>query len=330
MAAAAPRPRALVTGGSGFLGTHLVARLAALGWSVRCAARRPWERPPPGVEVAVTGEVGPATDWSAALEGMEVVFHLAARAHVPAESERASDAEFARVNVEGSARLARAAVQAGVRRVVYVSTIGVHGDGTDGTAIDESSAFSPATAYARSKLRGEEAMRAESPAGREPAILRPPLVVGAGVPGNLRRLLRLVAAGVPLPLASVRNRRSLVAADNLVDAIVLCGERPEAAGQAFVVADGEDLATPELVRSLAEGLGVGARLLPLPSAALRIATRIAGREALYRQLCGSLQVDAAKLRTQLGWQPRVTTRAALRDTGRWFSEMRRAAGHRRG
>jgi len=330
MAAAAPRPRALVTGGSGFLGTHLVARLAGLGWAVRCAARRPWERPPPGVEVAVVGEVGPATDWAAALEGTEIVFHLAARAHVPAESEHASDAQFARVNVEGSARLARAAAQAGVRRVVYVSTIGVHGDRTDGAAIDEASAFNPATAYARSKLHGEEAMRAESPAGREPAILRPPLVVGAGVPGNLRRLLRLVASGVPLPLASVRNRRSLVAADNLVDALVLCGEKPDAGGQAFVVADGEDLATPELVQSLAEGLGVRARLLPLPPAALRIATRLAGREALYRQLCGSLQVDAARLRTLLGWHPRVSTRAALRDAGRWYSETQRTAAERRG
>jgi nucleoside-diphosphate-sugar epimerase len=329
MAASATRPRALVTGGSGFLGTHLVARLVELGWAVRCATRARWDRAPAGVEVAVVGEVGPATDWAAALDGAEAVFHLAARAHVLADAGRSSEAEFERVNVAGSARLARAAALAGVRRLVYVSTIGVHGDRTDGAPLDESSPFNPATAYARSKMRGEEAIRMESPAGRAPAILRPPLVYGAGVPGNLRRMLRLVASGVPLPLASVRNRRSLVAAGNLVDALVLCGERPEAAGRVYVVADGEDLATPELVRALAGGLGVPARLLPVPPAALRFAARLAGREALYRQLCGSLQVNARRIQVELGWRPRLDARSALRATGRWYANERRAARERR-
>lgn len=313
-------PRALVTGGSGFLGRHLVARLVELGWTVRCAARRHWPGAPRGVEVAVVGELGPDTGWSAALDGIDVVFHLAARAHILAEADRTSEAEFERVNVSGTAKLARSAAQAAVRRLVYVSTIGVHGDHSDGTALSESSPFDPATPYARSKLRGEEALRMESAPGREPAILRPPLVYGAGVPGNLRRLLRLVASGAPLPLASIRNRRSFVAAENLVEALVRCGERPEAAGQAYVVADGEDLATPELVRALAEGLGVPARLFPAPPAALRIAARLAGRSALYRQLCGSLRVDAGKLRAELAWRPRVDARSGLRATGRWYAE----------
>lgn len=329
MAAAATRPRVLVTGGSGFLGTHLVARLIELGWAVRVATRARWDRAPAGVEIAVVGDIGPATDWDAALDGAEIVFHLAARAHVLADAGRTSDAEFERVNVAGSARLARAAAAAGVRRLVYVSTIGVHGDQTDGAPFDESRGFLPVSAYARSKMRGEEAVRMESAADRAPTILRPPLVYGAGVPGNLRRLLRLIASGVPLPLASVRNRRSLVAAENLVDALVLCAERKEAAGQAYVVADDEDLATPELVRALAAGLGVPARLLPVPPAALRFAARLAGRETLYRQLCGSLQVNARKLRAELGWRPRVDARSALQATGRWYAEVRGAAGERR-
>jgi nucleoside-diphosphate-sugar epimerase len=325
MAAAATRPRALVTGGSGFLGRHLVARLGTLGWAVRCATRARWDEAPPGVELAPVGGLGPDTDWEAALDGIEVVFHLAARAHVLADAERTSEAQFERVNVAGTARLARAAARAGVHRLVYVSTIGVHGDRSDGVALDESSPFDPATAYARSKLRAEEALRMESPTGREPAILRPPLVYGAGVPGNLLRLLKLVATGAPLPLASVRNLRSFVAVENLVEALVLCGERPDAAGRAFVVADGEDLATPTLVRLLAEGLGVPARLLPMPPAALRLAARIAGRQALYRQLCGNLQVNAGRLRSTLGWRPRVDARSALRETGRWFAASRREA-----
>jgi len=318
---AATRPRALVTGGSGFLGTHLVARLVESGWAVRCATRRPYGEAPPGIDCLDVGEIGPATDWAAALDGVEVVFHLAARAHVLAASERDSESDFERINVAGSARLARSAAEAGVRRIVYVSTIGVHGDHTDGAAFDESSPLAPVTAYARSKLRGEEALRAESRPGCEPAILRPPLVYGAGVPGNLRRLLRLVASGVPLPLASVQNRRSLIAAANLVDALVLCGETAQAAGHAFVVADAEDLSTPELVRALAAGLGTPARLWPAPPAGLRIAARLAGRAALYRQLCGSLQVNAQKLRTALDWRPRVDARSALCDTGRWFRRL---------
>jgi nucleoside-diphosphate-sugar epimerase len=322
MAVAAFRTRALVTGGSGFLGTHLVPRLIESGWAVRCATRRPWPDAPRGVECSVVGEIGPATDWMAALDGVDVVFHLAARAHVLAAAKCASESDFERVNVAGTAQLARSAAAAGVRRVVYVSTIGVHGDHTDGAALDESSPLAPVSAYARSKLRGEEALRAESRPGREPAILRPPLVYGPGVPGNLLRLLRLVASEVPLPFASVRNRRSLVAAANLTDALVLCGEKPQAAGQAYVVADGEDLATPELVRTLADGLAVRARLWPAPPAALRLAARLAGREALYRQLCGSLQVDARRLRTALDWRPRVDARSALRETGRWYATTR--------
>ena len=209
-----------------------------------------------------------------------------------------------------------------LRRIVYVSTIGVHGDASNGTALDESSPIQPLNAYARSKVRAEAALRAESAHGSELAIVRPPLVYGAGVPGNLPRLLRLVASGVPLPLASVRNLRSLVAVENLVDALVLCGNQAAAAGQAYVIADGEDLSTPELVRTLALGLGVPARLVPVPPAALRLAARLAGREALYRQLGGSLQVDARKLRTELGWLPRVDARSALLETARWYARVR--------
>jgi nucleoside-diphosphate-sugar epimerase len=316
-----PRLRALVTGASGFVGTHLVRRLAASGWPVRAAAHRGWPDAPPGVELVQVGELGPSTEWTPALEGVDVVFHLAGRAHVLTEGSADPAGEFQRVNAAGTARLAAAAARAGLRRIVFASTIGVHGERTEGIAFDESSPVAPASDYARSKADAEEALRAECGRGLEFVILRPPLIYGAGVPGNLRRLLRLVASGLPLPLAGVKNRRSLVAVDNVVDALVLCAQKPDTAGQAYLVADGEDLSTPELVRVLAEGMGVPARLLPVPVALTQVAASLAGHGHAFRQLCASLEVNAGKLRRQ-GWLPSVATRPALLDTARWYAKTR--------
>jgi nucleoside-diphosphate-sugar epimerase len=317
-----PRQRALVTGASGFVGAQLVKRLADGGWAVRAATRASWPGAPAGVEQAIVGDLGPTTEWMAALEDVDVVFHLAGRAHVLSETSADPAGEFRRVNADGTARLAASALRAGIRRFVFTSTIGVHGERTEGVAFTEASSIAPATDYARSKALAEDALRAESGRGLEHVILRPPLVYGPDVPGNLRRLLRLVASGVPLPLARVRNRRSLLAVENLVDALEACARHPAAAGMSYLVADGEEFATPQLVRLLADGMGVPARLLPVPVALAQFAASVAGFGAAFRQLCSSLEVNAGRLRTELGWTPPVAPDAALRATGRHYAERR--------
>lgn len=314
--------RALVTGGSGFLGGHLIRALLAQNWHVRCSTRTPWRDPPSRLESAVALDIGPTSDWTSVLEGVDIVFHLAGRAHKPREASRNAVAEYERVNAEGTAHLARCAKRAGVQRVVYVSSIGVHGDRSDGAALTESSPISPHNAYTRSKVHGEEALKAEAGHGLQFVIVRPPLIYGEGVPGNFRQLLRVIASGLPIPLAGLNNLRSFAAVANVVDALHLCGMAPGAADEIYVVADGDDLSTPDLIRSLAVGFGTPARLVSFPYPILRVAARIAGMQQQLEQLCGTLRVDATKLRDQLGWMPKLTARNALAETARWFAKAK--------
>jgi nucleoside-diphosphate-sugar epimerase len=296
--------------------------LLAQGWRVRCSTRRPWANPPSGLEHTVALDIGPTTEWKRALEDVDVVFHLANRAHILRETAQDPAAEFERVNAAGTAQLARSARGAGVRRVVYVSSIGVHGDRSEGAALTESSPMRPCNAYTRSKVHGEAALQAEAGHGLEFVIVRPPLIYGAGVPGNFRRLMRLIASGMPMPLANIGNLRSYAAVGNVVDVLLLCGQLTAAAGEASVVADGDDLSTPDLVRTLAVGLETPARLVPFPKAILRRAARVAGIEHQFQQLCGTLQVNAAKAREHLGWKPKLNAREALMETARWYARSR--------
>jgi nucleoside-diphosphate-sugar epimerase len=274
------------------------------------------------VERSIALDVGPATDWKPVLDGVDVVFHLANRAHILRETARDPAAEFERVNAEGTAQLARSARAAGVRRVVYMSSIGVHGASSDGAALTESSPIRPHNAYTRSKVHGEAALQSEAGHGLEFVVVRPPLIYGDGVPGNFRRLMRLIASGIPLPLANLRNLRSFAAVGNVVDVLLLCGRADAAAGEAYVVADGDDLSTPDLVRTLAVGLGTSARLVPFPTVILKAAARIAGMQHQFEQLCGTLQVNAAKVREHLGWKPELGAREALIETARWYARSR--------
>ena len=315
--------KALITGANGFVGKAVGRKMIAEGWHVRGAVRSAdaANDVPEGVEAMAIGSINPATDWSSMLDGIDVVIHLAARVHVM--NDKATDplSEFRRVNTVGTRRLARAAVDAGVSRFIYVSSIKVNGEQTYDCPFTEDDQPNPEDAYAISKWEAELSLRNISrETGLEYVVIRPPLVYGPGVKGNFLRILRLVERGIPLPLASVNNRRSFIAIDNLTELIVKCVLHPEAAGQCFLAADGEDLSTAELFRRLACAIGRPSRLLPCPPGFLYYAAKIIGKEAVANRLLGSLRIDADKARRVLGWSPVVTVDEGLARTAFWYKK----------
>lgn len=291
--------RVLVTGATGFIGTHLLPALRQRGYTVRAAVRATGRLPGDDVETVRVGEIGADTDWDAALEGVDAVIHLAARAHVLRESGADPREAFMRVNAEGTRRLAEACVGR-VNQLVFVSSIAVHGSAA-GPYLDEDSPLLPDTPYGESKRQAEETLIGLDRAGQLPvSILRPPLVYGPQAPGNLGRLARAVQRGLPLPLASVDNRRSLVGVDHLSAALIGCLESPRAARGSFMVADEECLSTAEIIRCLARGAGRPAHLWPCPPGLLRLGGRLVGRARMISQLLDSLTVDARRLCSAIG------------------------------
>lgn len=329
--------RVLVTGASGFVGQGLCRWLLEQGYQVRAAIRtdddgRTSEQPGRGLcaERVIVKNLSDPSRWAAAMSEMDSIVHLAARVHVMREAAASPLEEFRRINLKATERMARQAAQAGVRRFVYLSTIKVNGERTFGEPFRETDSPEPEDAYAISKWEAEQALAQVSrETGLEVVIVRPPLVYGPGVKGNFLSLLRLVHAGVPLPLASVNNRRSFVALDNLVDLIARCLEHPRAAGEVFLAADQKDLSTPELIRRIAKSMGKAARLFRFPPALLQMASRSVGKMAVYERLCGSLAVDASKANNVLGWVPISSVDEAMDKMARWFVEsQRRRSGHR--
>ena len=305
----------LVTGANGFIGRALCEALTATGRQVKRAVRA--TRPGESGAIAVGG-IGSATDWGAALEGAPCVVHLAARTHVLRETVADPLAEYRRVNVEGTLRLAQQAARAGARRLLFLSSVKVNGEATL-TPFTENDAPRPEDAYGVSKWEAEQALaRAAAETGLEVVILRPPLVYGPGVKGNFLRLMNLVARGMPLPLASIDNHRSLVYVGNLVDAIIRAIDAPRAAGRTYLVSDGEDLSTPDLARAIARALGVSSRLLHCPPVVLKIGAILAGRRAELARLSASLQVDCSAMRSELDWRPRFSPESGLAETARWY------------
>lgn len=313
--------RVLVTGATGFVGRALVHRLVGTeGTAVHAATRRAQRDLPPGVVQCEISDLSADTRWGAALSGMDLVIHAAARVHVM--HERAADplAEFRAVNVAGTLALASQAAAARIRRFVFLSSIKVNGDETSsGRPFTECDDPAPPDAYGVSKREAELGLReiAER-TGMEVVIIRPVLVYGPGVRANFLSMMRALHVGLPLPLGAINNRRSLIALDNLIDFIVRCASHPAAAGQTFFVSDGEDLSTPELFRRAAAALGARARLLPVPVVLLEGIARVMGREAAARRLCRSLQVDITKARAELGWSPPVSVDDALARTADAF------------
>jgi nucleoside-diphosphate-sugar epimerase len=316
--------RVLVTGAGGFVGRALLDHLAAAGHIAVAATRG---APLPNVETRIVGGLGPRTDWSAALEGIEAVVHLAARVHRMRETAADPLAAYRETNAAGTRCLAEAAAGAGARRLVFLSTIKVHGETTppERPFRDDDPAL-PQDPYALSKWEAEQGLAAVAAAtGLEAVVLRPPLVYGPGVRANFGALLRLCDSALPLPLGAVDNRRSLIFLGNLTDAICRALEHPAAAGESFLVADREALSTSALVRRLRAALGRPARLPPVPPGWLRLAGRIAGRDAVVARLLGSLVADTSGIEHTLGWQPPVAADQGLVATARAYREAHRAA-----
>jgi nucleoside-diphosphate-sugar epimerase len=301
----------LVTGAAGFVGTAARAAFAAVECvDVRAGTRAPERRhSADGFSWVRTPELRDRADWGAVLEGVDVVVHLAGRAHVLREVAADPEKEFRRVNVDGTRSLALAASQAGVRRVVFMSSIGVNGSTSGEGPFSEASAADPRTAYARSKWEAEQTLRAF---GFDVVIVRPPLVYGPGAPGNFGRLVRWVVAGRPLPLGRVRNLRSFIGVTNLASFLVRAALAPEARDQLFLVSDGEDLSTAELIRRLASATRVRDPLVTMPVLPMRLAATVLRQRELFDQLFGSLVIDSSRARSLLAWTPPLTIDAELR------------------
>ena len=304
----------LSTGANGFVGSALCAELERRECSVRGVVRETSRSAGLRCELVYVGDIGLATDWSEALEGVEIVVHLAARVHVMQEAIADPLTEFRLVNVGGTLNLARQAAAAGVRRFVFLSSIKVNGEATQlGSPFNADDEPLPNDSYGISKMEAEQCLRdIARQTCMEVVIIRPPLVYGPGVKANFAALMRAVQRGWPLPLGAVHNQRSLVALDNLVDFIVTCVCHPQAANQTFLVSDGQDLSTTELVRGMAQAAGLSARLLPVPVWALKAVASLLGKGDVVQRLCGNLQVDISKARNFLGWVPPVSVEEGLR------------------
>lgn len=306
----------VVTGANGFIGRALSDLLSRKSRRVRAITR--CKTTEGNSDTVAVGDIGRDTYWGDALLDADCVVHLAGRAHMLSDPVADPLVEFRRVNVLGTVRLAREAAATGVRRLVFISSIGVNGN-RNIRPFSEEDVPDPNEPYAVSKLEAERELEAiAAKTGMEVVIIRPPLVYGPNAPGNFRRLITAVERQIPLPLGAVHNKRSLVALCNLVDLIVTCIDHPAAANQTFMVSDGEDLSTPDLIRRIARSLGRTARLFPVPPALLMAGATLLGRRDMVQRLCGSLQVDISKTRELLGWTPPVTVDEGLASVARWY------------
>lgn len=297
----------LVTGASGFVGGHLVPILEQQGWAVRRAVRKPAGE---GDEVVI-GSIGPSTDWQAALAGVDAVVHLAARVHHRHEEHAVKI--YRDVNIDGTLHLARCAARAGVRQFIFLSTVLVHGRSNDGRApFNENDVLTPRGLYGMSKAAAEAGLRSitrDSDMGV--TVIRPPLVYGSGAKGNFALLVRAVTLGIPLPFAGINNYRAFLSVENLASFIALRLANAEKSFDIFLVADQEQVSTPEFIERLATAAGTRSRLFPMPTSILRLLLGMSGRQEVRDSLMGSLVLDVSKA-AAIGWSPPVSLDNGLR------------------
>lgn len=316
----------LVTGGSGFLGGALIKHLASVcKLSVTAPVRDLSVTFPPDIRLLSVAGLEGDTDWCDALMNVDVVVHAAARVHVMKDSTADPLAEYRAVNVDGTLNLARQAAAAGVKRFIFISSIKVNGEFTQpGKAFAADDLPAPSDPYGISKFEAEQGLRELAAAtSMEVVVIRPPLIYGPGVGANFLSMLRWLYKGIPLPLGAIYNARSLVSLDNLIDFIVVCLNHPGAANQTFLVSDGQDVSTTELLCKIGGFLGRPSRLLPFPGWILRNSMIFAGKRSLSQRLLGSLQVDINKNNKLLGWKPPVRIDDALDSTVQYFLEYQK-------
>lgn len=309
----------LVTGANGFVGKALCDLLVDNEMLVKAAIRKSDGVHDGRIDYISVGEINGDTEWQEALVGVDCVVHLAARVHVMNETASNPLDEFRRINTYGTEKLARDATKAGVKRLIYLSTIKVNGEATADHPFTEQVDHPPVDPYGLSKWEAENIVKKVSAeTGMEVVIIRPPLVYGPGVKGNFLTLLKLVSKGLPLPLGAVSNKRSLVSLDNLVDLIRECIVNPQAAGETFLVSDGHDLSTAELIRSIAHAMEKSPRLIPVPLLVLNTAATMLRKKAVASRLLGSLQVDSTKAQQLLGWQPPQSVVLGIERVTHWY------------
>ena len=310
-----------LTGANGFIGSCLYRFLSKKNYRISCTVR---SGSLSGHEIRV-GEVDSDTRWDAYLPGVDAVIHLCARVHIMNDRSVSSLSEFRHVNVGGTLNLARQAAAAGVKRFIFISSIKVNGEQTDpNQPLTENSPPSPTDPYSISKYEAEQGLwEISRETGMDVVIIRPPLVYGPGVKANFLRMMQWLERGIPLPLGGIKNKRSLVALDNLVDFICTCVEHPAAANQLFLVSDDHDLSTPALLHSLAGFMRTPDRVFSIPSPLLDMTARLLGKSNEIQRLCGSLQVDITKAKELLAWKPPVSVDHALKETAEWYVESKR-------
>ncbi len=319
--------RIAVTGASGFVGQALCNALVERGSSLNAIVRSDGsmrQRKGGLVKILALGKLSAKTDWSTALTEVSHVIHCAGRAHVMKESRSNAIAAYRATNVDVTLNLARQAAEAGIKRFIFISSIKVNGESTSpGKAFKDTDTPNPLDAYGISKMEAELGLHEIScETGMEVVYIRPPLVYGAGVKGNFLTMMRLLNRGLPLPFGAIRNRRSMVALDNLVDLVINCLDNPAAANQTFLVSDDEDLSTTELLQRLAKMLGRPARLISVSPLLLEWGASLFGKEDIAQRLIGNLQVDIRKTKELLGWYPPVKVDEGLSKAAEWYMRQR--------
>lgn len=310
----------VVTGAGGFVGTAVVRALAGAGWRTRALVRSASTAPVGAASVVAGGDLTAVGDWAPIVEGADVVVHLAARAH---RSDGSSDAvldEYRRINRDATIALAAAAAAAGVRRFVFLSSIGVLGERTTERPFTAADPRRPEAPYAISKAEAEEGLAAlAARTSLEVVIIRPPLICGPGAPGNLRRLLRLAASPWPLPFGAVRNRRTFVGLPNLVELISVAAEHPAAPGEPLLAGDDAAVSTTTLLQWMRRAFERAPRLIPVPLAPMHLLASAVGAGRAFTKMTGSLEVDSTATTRRVGWRPRVPTAESVDSMARAFA-----------